>query len=362
MANPDVVFDTTRVQQWGRIGWSTVGIALAGAIVYSATAALSGLVIPLVIAAVIGVLGVPVVDILERLRIPRPAGAVLFVVGLFVLVGGAVALAVSGVVEQSDEVSIQIAAAVDTIGGWLAELDINLASGQSIVDGGSSTGSSLLSGAAGYLSSIFSSALSFLVGTFLAVFMLYYILVDWQQIRTWVGGHLNVPEDLGATIIDDSTSIVRQGFYALTLSSLAVATLISITMVLLDIPLAFTVGLVTFVTSYIPYLGATLSGAFGFLVALGASGLEDALILLAVILVVQNVVQTVLGNQLTSDRLSIHPLASLLATLIGATLAGLLGAMLSALVLAMIIAISHRIADASADLDRDRLAVDPISP
>ncbi len=123
------------------------------------------------------------------------------------------------------------------------------------------------------------------------------------------------------------------------------AVLIGAAMLILDLPLAFTVALVTFVTSYIPYLGAIFSGTFGFLVALGAGGTTDAIILLVVILVVQNVVQTVVGNRLASTSLSLHPIASLISTIVGAAIAGLLGATLSAPVLAAIIAIRQRVTE-----------------
>lgn len=348
-AEPEL-FRTRWIHSWGRTGWSVVGVVLAAGVVYAAVAAISGLVIPLVLSMVIGVLGVPVVDFLEQRRVPRPAGAAAFMVSLVVVLGGAIWLTVIGISDQGPEVAARVAAGVDAVGGWLEDRNIDLPSGTSIVDAGSSQGSALLPGAASYLGSIFSSAMAFLVGTFLAVFFLYYILVDWNTLRTWLGGHLNMPPDVGRKIVDDSTSIVRQGFGALTLSSLVVSILIGATMVILDVPLAFTVALVTFVTSYIPYLGAVLSGAFGFLVTLGASGIEDALILLAVILIAQNVVQTVLGNKLTSDRLHIHPLANLIATVIGATLAGLLGAMLSSLVLAMAISIVRRLKAARSEL------------
>jgi predicted PurR-regulated permease PerM len=323
---------------------------VAVVVIYSAFAAISGLVVPLVIAVVIGVLGVPLVDMLERTGIPRHIGAGLFMVTLLVVVGGSIGLAIEGIVDQGGEVADQVAAGIDAIGRWLEQLDVDLPSGDSIVDSGDSMGRPLLPGAASYVGSIFSSAMAFLVGTFLAAFMLYYILVDWGTLRDWVAGHLNMPARIGAGVIDDSTAIVRQGFYALTLSSLVVAILIGLTLALLDIPLVFTIGFVTFITSYIPYLGATLSGAFGFLVALGANGIEDAVILLVVILVVQNVVQTIVGNKLISDRLRIHPLASLLATLIGATVAGLLGAMLSSLVLGIVIAVADRVRTAQAEL------------
>ena len=112
---------------------------------------------------------------------------------------------------------------------------------------------------------------------------------------------------------------------------------------MMGIPLVFTVALITFVTSYIPYLGAIISGAFACLITLGAAGPTEAFIMLIVILVVQNVVQTIVQTKLTSDKLSLHPMASLLSTIVGASLAGLLGATLSAPILAMTIRIGRRV-------------------
>jgi predicted PurR-regulated permease PerM len=125
--------------------------------------------------------------------------------------------------------------------------------------------------------------------------------------------------------------------------------MIGSTMEILGPPLAFTVGLVTFVTSYIPYLGAIFSAAFACLVALGSGNATRALVLLVVILIAQNVVQTILSAKLTSDRLSPHPIASLISTIVGAALVGLLGATLSAPVPASIIQINRRISDSGAD-------------
>ncbi len=177
------------------------------------------------------------------------------------------------------------------------------------------------------------------------VFLLHFILADWERLRGWVASHLGVPSDLGYEIVDDATTVIRRGFSALTVSSVTTAVIIGLTMVILGLPLAFTVALVTFVTSFIPYLGAIFSALFEFLVALGASGLTEALVLLVVILVVQNVVQTVMITKLTSDRLSIHPIASLISTIVGASLAGKLGATPSAPVLAMTIRIAQRVRD-----------------
>ncbi len=114
-------------------------------------------------------------------------------------------------------------------------------------------------------------------------------------------------------------------------------------MLALDLPLVMAVVLVTFITGYIPSIGAFPSGAFAFLIALGASGMEDALIILTVILFAQNVIQTVVGNKFVSDKLSMHPIVSFASTIVGATVAGALGAALGPPLLAAFFRITSRI-------------------
>lgn len=331
------------LRRWGTSAWLLLGLVVLASLVYGALATLSGLIVPLVVAAVIGTLASPVVDWLHRRRVPRQLGAVVVMLAIVAVLVIAVVVSVRGIIEQSDRLGDELAAGVDQVGEWLADAEIEIGVGANIVDSGGSLGIDWIGGLATYFTTIFSSALAFVVGVFLGVFFLYYILSDWHRLRDWLGRNLGVPAELGGGIIDDVTGLMRRGFAALTASSLVTAVLIAGTMVVLDLPLAFTVGFVTFVTSYIPYIGAIFSGAFGFLVALGAGGTTEALILLVVILVVQNLVQTVVGNRLASSSLSIHPIAALMSTIIGAALAGLVGAMLSAPVLASMIAVRRRV-------------------
>jgi predicted PurR-regulated permease PerM len=152
-----------------------------------------------------------------------------------------------------------------------------------------------------------------------------------------------IPADVGTGIINDATRSIRSYFAGLAVTAAPVAFLLGVAMLILDIPLAFTVMLVTFVTSFIPYLGAIVSGAFAVLVALGASGVREAIIILVVVIVAQNVLQTLMLTKITSDKLAIHPIVNLGSTIIGATLAGVVGATLSAPAVATMISVSRRL-------------------
>lgn len=332
------------LSRWGRASWLLLGIVGLAAISYLALAAVSGLVVPLVIAVVIAMLASPLVDILERRKVPRGIGALLVLLTIVVAIVGSTVIAVNGMIDQGDEISRQLTAGLDSIDGWLEDIDVDAGAADARLEQAKQFGVDLIPGLAGWFTTAFSGVISFVVGCFLGVFLLYYLLADSARLRDWVGSHLGIAPDLGRDVVDDATTVIRQGFSALTLSSLTTAGVIGFTMLILDIPLAFPVALVTFMTSYIPYLGAIFSGIFAFLVALGSAGLTEALILLVVILVVQNVVQTLMTTKLTSDKLSIHPIANIIVTIIGAALAGLVGATLSAPLLAMAIRIRRRIA------------------
>ena len=76
----------------------------------------------------------------------------------------------------------------------------------------------------------------------------------------------------------DATRSFRDYFYVLTLASLPVVIMVWIAALVMSVPLAFTIALVTFVTSYVPYIGALFSGAFAVLISLGGAGVTEAVI------------------------------------------------------------------------------------
>jgi predicted PurR-regulated permease PerM len=87
---------------------------------------------------------------------------------------------------------------------------------------------------------------------------------------------------------------------------------------------------VAFVTSYVPYLGAFVTGAFAVLIAYGAGGLGDALVMLAIVLLANNTIQNVIEPFAFGTRLRLHPLAVLLTVTTATMLFGVMGAILAA--------------------------------
>jgi predicted PurR-regulated permease PerM len=235
----------------------------------------------------------------------------------------------SGIFEQADAMTAQVRRGVAALATALEQWQFSGDTVRSFGEKALANLPTVASGAANFFTSGLSGTFAFFIGSFSALLLLYYLLLDWKGVTGWMAGNLGLPRDLGESLIADATGAVREYFLALTLSSVVVSVIIGGTIYLLGLPLALTVGLVTMLTSYVPYLGAIVAGAFACLVALGSGDLGKAVLVLAVVLVVQNVVQTVIQNKLASSRLQMHPIVTFTTVIGGGILLGILGAALA---------------------------------
>ena len=328
------------LRRLGLRAWYTLGILALIAVIYLALAYVSSIVVPLVVAAVVGMLFVPLVDRLAG-RMHRGVASGIALILLIGIGGGTVYLTVRGIIDQAPFIQEQVLAGIEAVANWLA--DSGLGDPDEIVARVEELISGIIPGLASWVSTAFSSVAAFAIGVFASLFILYFVLADWDELTEWVASHLGIPQELGEGVIEDTVWSMRRYFYVLTVTSLITGLLIGGTMGVLGLPLAFAVGIVTFLTSYIPYLGAFFSGAFAVLIALGAGGVTDAAIVLLSVLVVQNVVQPIVQAKWTETELSLHPIVTFGSTIVGAAVAGILGAALSAPIVAMVIRIVERL-------------------
>lgn len=319
----------TTLRRAGSAAWAWLGIIGLGAVLVLGVAAVAGLVVPFVVAVVVAMLLVPLVDRLAARGVPASVGAVLVLLGFLGVLLAVVALAVQGVASQWSVVTADLRDGLVAVERWLVEQGVEIESPAELLRRGLELVGALAAGPTSAVAGALSSVTSFLVGAGIALFLLYLMLSDWHRLTAWVGQRLWVPADVGAGIVDDVVDSVRRYYLALTLSSALVSVVIALTAWGLGVPLAVAIGVITFVTSYVPYLGAIISGAFAVLVALGATGPVEAAVLLLVILAVQNVVQTIVLAKMTGEALQLHPIVTFSATIVGAVVAGALGAALA---------------------------------
>jgi predicted PurR-regulated permease PerM len=126
---------------------------------------------------------------------------------------------------------------------------------------------------------------------------------------------------------------------------------VGVAALVLGIPLAGTIAIVTFLGAYIPYLGAWGAGAFSVLVALGGAGTDAAAGMIVVQLLANGILQQLVQPIAYGAALGLHPLAVLVVTIAGGSLFGAAGLILAAPITSAVVRIS-------ADLSRPRDAPD----
>jgi predicted PurR-regulated permease PerM len=97
----------------------------------------------------------------------------------------------------------------------------------------------------------------------------------------------------------------------------------------LNVPFATAIGVLVFLGSFIPMIGATLSGSVAVLVALVAHGPWVALAMLIGVIAVQQVEGHVLQPFLLGRFVSVHPLGVIVAIGMGVLVAGIAGALIA---------------------------------
>jgi predicted PurR-regulated permease PerM len=98
----------------------------------------------------------------------------------------------------------------------------------------------------------------------------------------------------------------------------------------LGVPLAGTIGVVTFVTAYVPYIGAFIAGAFAVVIALGSEGTTTALIMLVIVILANGLLQNIVQPLAFGATLDLHPVVIMLVTIGAGALFGMMGLILAA--------------------------------
>jgi predicted PurR-regulated permease PerM len=107
------------------------------------------------------------------------------------------------------------------------------------------------------------------------------------------------------------------------------AVFIGLALVIVGVPLALPLIVITFFAAYVPYIGAFSAGAAAVLIALVAQGFTSAVIVLAAIIVVQQVEGNVVEPIVMGRTLNVHPVVIVLGVLVGGVLGGIIGSIIA---------------------------------
>lgn len=322
--------------------WTTVGVIALGYVFLVIAESIRVIWLPVVFAAGLVFLLEPAVKAFERIRIPRPVGAILALLGLIALVVAIIALVFPTIQQQALEFAEQLPDLYTGVLEWVREnarrigVDIEEALSQQAIEewlndpANQETIQQLLAGfgaGAGQLLRGFTEAFAVLG---LAPVLALYLLIDLNRFKR-ATVELTPPKYreevayVGGEVGGALGSFVR--------GQLMVALIVGIAssygMWAIDLPFWLIIGILAGLLNLIPFLGPIVGGALAALVALLNGDPWQAFWAVVIFTLIQQVDNHVITPMIQRTRVNLSPLVIVLALVIGGTVAGLLGVLVA---------------------------------
>ncbi len=296
------------------------------------------LIIPVMVAALLAGLLSPVTHWLRRRRVPNGAAVAITVLGFIGLVAGALALVGRQLTAGFGELWGQALTGVQQVQAWLGEGPLHLSAAQidtyvkEAADALQNNSSSILSGAL----NIGSTAGHFAAGLLIALFVTIFFLLEGQRIWRFL---VRLMPRRARPGFDGAGRRGWKSMVSYTRIQMLVAFVdalgIGVGAAIIGVPLALPLGVLVFIGSFIPVVGALVTGVIAVLLALVANGPVNALIMLGIVLLVQQLESHILQPLVMGRAVSLHPVAVILSVAAGSYLAGIPGALFSVPILAV---------------------------
>ncbi|MDH2424083.1 AI-2E family transporter [Sphaerisporangium sp. TRM90804] len=294
---------------------------------------------PLVIALLLTTLTWPLARFLRRHGWPAALAATAVTVLFLLVAAGTVVLIAVPVASQSGELAAGVVSGIQQLRDWAAGPPLNFGADQvssALDDGVARIQSSVGSIVNATLTGV-GTVINGLVTTVLALFLMFFFLKDGPRFLPWLTRQLpgRLATDVqivGARSWDTLGSFVRSQAFV----GLLDAVFIGIGLWIVGVPLVLPLAVLTFVSAFIPIIGALFAGFVAILITLVSNGPTDALIVLAIIIAVQQLEGNVFQPMVQSRGLGLHAAVILLAVTLGGSLSGIVGSLLAVPIAALI--------------------------
>lgn len=321
--------------------WSLrlIAVAVAVVIVGYVLGRLWIIVLPILLALILSTALWPPTAWLRKKGWPPALAALVSVVGAIVVLAGVIALITPPVASQAQDIANRASEGLTQIQDWITGPPLNLSEEQistareSLTDRLQASASTIASGVITGVTAVTQA----LVNLFVMLFLAFFFLKDGPRFLPWLratvgdraGEHLDAVSrrswrTLGGFIRSQATV----GFID--------AVFIGVGLLILGVPLALPLAVLTFLGGFIPIVGAFIAGALAVLVALVTQGPTDALIVFAIVVAVQQIEGNILQPILQSRALRLHQAVILLAVAAGSSLYGVAGAFFAVPVVAVL--------------------------
>jgi predicted PurR-regulated permease PerM len=350
--------------------WLAAGVALVAlAAVLVLTHAL-GAVLLIFLAITLSEAIRPLVAQLERVRVPRPVGALLIYLALLALLGGIGWLLFDPLVTQASELANQAPTYLAQAQTWIKDAQqallandplseaLSALAGQALASLQSSV-PALLQFPFTLVSGVFGALLSIVLIVTMSVFW----LMSADKLRDFALALAPERAHEGGALLFSDLGRTLGGWVRGTLvAMLLIGAFTALGLALLGVPYALLLGLLAGLLEIIPYLGPWISGSVAVVVALVAVDPFKALQVVALFLIVQLAEGNLVQPLVMSWAVRVDPLLVLVAITLGVQVLGLVGALIAVPVAGIAQVITLRVIAPAISLATTKKVAPPMAP
>lgn len=328
----------------GAYSWRLLAVAGVAAVFIFLITQFKYIVIPFLVAILVASLLVPLVNWLVRHRWPKGFAVALAMIGTLAIVSGLLFVVVAQIRSGFPDLQSRSLEAYQTFRDYLLASPLQLTESQlndylsQAVASIQADSSVLLSGAL----SVGSTAGHVLAGLLLTLFATLFILIDGAGIWRWI---VRLFPRTARRAVDGAghagwvtlATFVKVQIFVAAVDAIGIGLGAWIVgLVFGGFPLVIPIAIAVFLGSFIPVVGAVVTGTLAVFIALIYLGPVPALIMVGVVLLVQQVEGHVLQPLVMGSAVKVHPLAVVFAVAAGSFLAGIPGALFAVPVIAVL--------------------------
>ncbi|HEY4605150.1 MAG TPA: AI-2E family transporter [Blastococcus sp.] len=306
------------------------------------------ILLPIVFGLLIATVLWPPTRFLRRHRWPAALAAGTVLLTFLAAFIGIIAAIAPAVADQAVQLADRATAALQDVQTWLQGPPFNLGQDQigQAVDSAINSIQGNAQNIAGYALSGASAVGNSLINLVLALVLCFFFLKDGPRWVPWLAAQTGPRAARHVTALSMKTwstlsEFIRQQAFV----GFIDAFFIGLGLLVLGVPLVVPLAVLTFFGAFIPIIGAFVAGAFAVLIALVSNGLTTALLVLAIVVLVQQLEGNVLQPIIQGRGFNLHAAVVILAVTAGGSLAGILGAFLGVPVAALIAVVYRYVRD-----------------
>ena len=296
-------------------------------------------VLPITFALIICTVLAPISSRLRKAGFPSALAALVTLGGFVGLVSGTIFYIAPDFVRQSQGLYLQTVEGIQRVQVWLQgpPLHLNSEDLSNVIEEIFTWLQEQADTIVGGVFAGIETATSVVITIFVVLVLTFFFLKDGHKFLPWLRRATGRRTGWHLTELFTRAWLTLGGFIrAQALVSLIDAVFIGLGLVIIGVPLALALAIITFMAGFIPFAGAITAGALSTLIALVSLGFTEAIIVLIVVVAVQQIESNILSPWFQARAMNLHPVVVLISVITGAALFGLIGAFLAVPVAAMV--------------------------